>query len=318
MKLRAAASQWKICSASGKMRYQPNRTIIGKFEELSFIAVGTNGYICTKIKNVYKVQQVGTSTWSEIAYGNGKYVVINGNGYSSVSNDGINWTIPKQVTNTRSSFKSIKFINGQFILVNYYGYLNFSSDGIVWTEKQLSISNEFYDIAFGNEKYVLVGDQGYLATLTNNFTIDSSQWIKDDLNDKWRSIGFGNGKFVVVGDGNGRTSSSTDGINWTPVKKGSGADVTYGNGKFISVGSKSASVSTDGINWKSVTIENGSNYTLESVTFNNGTFIAAGYEYISYGNFKGCIIISTNGENWSTLEPIKDKLNRVYDICIMP
>lgn len=261
---------------------------------------------------------MGTSTWREIAYGNGKYVVINGNGYSSVSNDGINWTTPKQVTNTRSSFNNIKYINGQFLLVNYYGYLNFSSDGIVWTEKQLSISNEFYDIAFGNGKYVLVGNQGYLATLTNNFTIDSSQWLKDDLNDKWRSIVFGNGKFVIVGDRNGRASSSTDGINWTPVKNGSGADVTYGNEKYVSVGNGRTSVSTDGVNWKSATIENGSNYTLESVTFNNGTFIAAGYEYISYGNFKGCIIISTNGENWSTLEPIKDKLNRVYDICIMP
>ena len=31
--MRAAVSQWKICSTSGKSRYQPNRTIIGKFIE---------------------------------------------------------------------------------------------------------------------------------------------------------------------------------------------------------------------------------------------------------------------------------------------
>ena len=53
------------------------------------------------------------------------------------------------------------------------------------------------------------------------------------MDDKWNKIIFANGKFVVVGDRYGRTSSSTDGINWTPVKQGSGADVTYGNGRFV-------------------------------------------------------------------------------------
>lgn len=33
MILRAAVSQWEICSTSGKKRYQPNRTITGRFSK---------------------------------------------------------------------------------------------------------------------------------------------------------------------------------------------------------------------------------------------------------------------------------------------
>ena len=57
---------------------------------------------------------------------------------------------------------------------------------------------------------------------------------------------MGNGKFAVVGDRYGRTSSSADGINWTPVKQESGIGVTYGNGKYVSVGNGSISVSATG------------------------------------------------------------------------
>jgi len=49
-------------------------------------------------------------------------------------------------------------------------------------------------------------------------------------------------------------------INWTPVKQESGIGVTYGNGKYVSVGNGSISVSADGEYWKRATIQNGSSY----------------------------------------------------------
>ena len=153
----------------------------------------------------------------------------------------------------------IGFINGQFILVNYYdGQLCFTTDGMNWTTKKPISSSYFYDIAYGNGKYVVVGYQSYIAVLTNDFKVESYKWIKDTIDDCWKSIILGNGKFAVVGDR--YASSSADGINWTPVKQESGIGVTYGNGKYVSVGNGSISVSADGEYWKRATIQNGSSY----------------------------------------------------------
>lgn len=284
--------------------------------------ISTSGIIKSKIGDIDMI--VGTDTWKLIAYGNGKFVAINWGGYASTSTDGINWTTPKEVTTNRDSFQSLRFINGQFILVNYYdGQLCFTTDGMNWTFKKPISSSYFYDIAYGNGRYVVVGYQGYIAVLTDDFKVESYQWIKDTIDDCWKSIVFANGKFVVVGDRYGRTSSSTDGINWTPVKQGSGADVTYGNGKFISVGNGSISVSSDGETWKRATVQNGSNCNWTSVTYKNGKVIAVGHEYISYNNYIGYITTSVDGVIWTTPEQIKDELGKIVTaqlngVCAMP
>ena len=88
----------------------------------------------------------------------------------------------------------IGFINGQFILVNYYdGQLCFTTDGMNWTTKKPISSSYFYDIAYGNGKYVVVGYQSYIAVLTNDFKVESYKWIKDTIDDCWKSIILGNG-----------------------------------------------------------------------------------------------------------------------------
>lgn len=281
----------------------------------------TDNIIDVKVGDLNMV--IGTDDWKHIAYGNGKFVAINWSGYASTSIDGINWSTPKKVTTNRNSFKSLRFINGQFILVNYYdGQLCFTTDGVNWTTKNPISSSYFYDIAYGNGKYVIVGYQGYIAVLTNDFKVESYQWIKNDINHKWKSIVFGNGKFVVVDDEYYRTSSSTDGINWTPVKWGRGADVTYGNGKFVSVSKWSIIVSADGESWKPTTLHNNSKYNWASVTYKNGKFIAVGHEYVS-NNYIGYVTTSIDGENWTTPEQIKDESGKVVTaqfngVCTMP
>lgn len=284
--------------------------------------ISTSGIIKSKIGDIDMI--VGTDDWKHIAYGNGKFVAIDWNGYASTSIDGINWSTPKKVTTNRNSFQSLRFINGQFILVNYYdGQLCFTTDGMNWTTKNPISRSYFYDIAYGNGKYVIVGYQGYIAVLTNDFKVESYQWIKNDINHKWKRIVFGNGKFVVVDDNYDRTSSSTDGINWTPVKWGRGADVTYGNGKFVSVCNWIFIVSADGESWKSTTLHNNSKYNWASVTYKNGKFIAVGHEYVSYDNYIGYVTTSIDGENWTTPEQIKDESGKVVTaqlngVCAMP
>lgn len=122
-------------------------------------------------------------------------------------------------------------------------------------------SNNWRSIAYGNGKYVVVGESGYTTTST-----DGANWTTPKLagNANWNGVTYANGKFVIVGS-DGYTSTSTDGINWTTPKKTVGENswnsVTYVDGKFVIVGKSGyTSTSTDGINWtlrKLITDENG-------------------------------------------------------------
>ena len=52
-----------------------------------------------------------------------------------------------------------------------------------WTTTRPISSSYFYDIAYGNGKYVVVGYQSYIAVLTNDFKVESYKWIKDTIDD---------------------------------------------------------------------------------------------------------------------------------------
>jgi hypothetical protein len=93
------------------------------------------------------------------------------------------------------------------------------------TWKQASIPandapNEFWDIAYGNGRYVVSGfsrdtttDSGLMQSL------DGVNWqnvaTPELRGQRWTSIVFGNGLFVAVENATGKTATSSDGLNWT-------------------------------------------------------------------------------------------------------
>jgi hypothetical protein len=115
--------------------------------------------------------------WTELEYGNGKFVVfgsgINGTGESAYSTKGIDWTmstIPVLI-----GFPSLKFADGKFLAINANGSSTgqsaYSTDGIDWVETSMPVG-------------------------------------------AWRSISYGNGKFIVTESGS-RVAYSENGIsNW--------------------------------------------------------------------------------------------------------
>jgi len=152
-----------------------------------------------------------------------------------------------------------------------------------------------------------------------------------------RGIAYGNGVYVAVGS-QGLVMNSPDGVNWTIVNAGTSwniTDVTFGNNKFVAVGSDEGSLcmtSTDGQNWNvvnygspigdidatSVTYGNGLFVTvgqcgkawstdavtwhpssslspLSSVTYGNGVFVAVGQDPTG----AAAIYTSANGTTWS-------------------
>lgn len=89
----------------------------------------------------------------DLAYGNGIFVAVGGNGKSAYSTDGINWT---NVTFSSGTFYGITFANNKFICVGNSGYSFYSSDGINWTAMSGLSSNIFYNVSYQRkavEKY---------------------------------------------------------------------------------------------------------------------------------------------------------------------
>lgn len=107
----------------------------------------------------------------------------------------------------------------------------------------------------------------------------------------WNAITYGNGKYVAVGS-KGSIAYSEDGINWTTTAAGSytWTNVVYGDGKFVAAGSTGhTAFSEDGINW--TTRQPGSSSkTITCIAYGNGKY-AAGYPLDTYSY----ILISTDG-----------------------
>ena len=109
------------------------------------------------------------------------------------------------------------------------------------------------------------------------------------------AVAYGNGLFVAVGD-QGRTATSSDGVNWTSGTTGFGATLkglTFGNGSFVGVGGTMVYTSANGINWQQ--LNPGANDGLVAVTCGNGRFIAVGGGLLSRAN----VVVSTNLTEWS-------------------
>ena len=211
------------------------------------------------------------------------------------------------------------------------------ANGTTWTTIVQVGSDYWLSIAYGNGKFVAVGNSGYTSTSTDGVTWTTPKQVGSTY---WNGVTYGNGKFVAVGQ-SGRTSTSTDGLTWTtPKAVGSNGwyGVTYANGKFVAVGSSgSTTTSTNGTTW-TTPVQVGTN-TWRGVTYGNGKFVAVGgitstsgytttstdgltwttpiqlgtnvWRAVTYGNGKfvavghdGNTTTSTDGETWTTLKQV--------------
>lgn len=146
-------------------------------------------------------------------------------------------------------------------------------------------------IAYGNGIYVVVGLDGYTA-----YSTDGENWTRKTVGtESWYAIAFGNGKFVAVGKSR-KITTTTDGKTWTTVKQvgtsavGNWLAITYADGKFITSSSKGyGAISIDGVNWTNMRIASDYTWSLSTIAYGNGRFIASGMS----NTYK-----STDGETW--------------------
>ena len=188
---------------------------------------------------------------------------------------------------TNAQWYDVVYGNGKFVAVGDSGYIATSVDGVIWSEP-IEVGVPLVAVTYGNGKFVAVGYVGYIAT-----SVDGANWSVTQVgNADLPDVTYANGKFVAVGLV-GTIITSTDGVTWNTLTVGSYTwhGVTYANGKFVAVGyGGNTTTSTDGISWTEV-IDVGTD-TLDSVIYGNGKFVAVGDS--------GYIATSVDGANWST------------------
>ena len=180
--------------------------------------------------------------------------------------------------------------------------------GINWQWlNPLPQGNYLSSVAFGNGKYVAVGNETIMTSA------DGLNWsIINTESSSPSSVLYEGGQFVAVGYDYVLQSpvalTSTDGASWeTYPMKGGGSDIAYGNGIYISVScGPFVAVSSDAKEW--TTHDIGVDAEFNSVAYGNGVFVACVVCRMSCN----CKVIATSrdGDNWSTQEldiyPIND------------
>lgn len=218
----------------------------------------TGGYgvwgIATQISGLSGLQY-----WSS-AYGNGKFVIINDNGYISTSTDGETWTTPTQEFSQQHW--SVRYGANKFVAINHSGYISTSTDGTTWTTPTLNSNlnsvQPWYDFIYDGTRFISISADGYLSTSTDGTNWATPVEITDLGARYWDSLAY-NGTIYVLTNDSGYVSTSTDGENWaTPVQNAELSSVAvpswyalcWTGSEFMHLNTDGyTSTSTDGITW---------------------------------------------------------------------
>lgn len=215
-----------------------------------------------------------------IAYGNGKFVVVNYNSDNAMySEDGITWTMTTMPA--YNSWYDVVYGNGKFVAVGHSSNnAAYSVDGITWTATTLPYSGDWY-LGYGNNTFVAI--LGSMNSTHAAYSIDGVTWTASTLptpsnagSDRvyWTRICYGKEKFIVICNigvlgTKSAVTYSKNGIDWSEAVElpgnGNGwSKVTYSD-KFFAAGYQSNKIfiSEDGITW---TNKSPNSYTLNSTT----------------------------------------------------
>ena len=299
---------------------------------LSSLIMGLSIIDCTSIPDK-KNSNLGV-TWTivdeafgsaihDIAYGNGMFVAVTSNGEIVYSNDGISWAVAGEFKG--NTLYSIAYGGNRFVAGGSRGILLYSDDGINWTK----LPDSPFEIPYGVKEIAYAGGRFFAGTYGGDIPYSNEMAYSDDgIN--WtaftppprygiRNITYGGGRFVATSVWN-TILYSNDGIHWTDINirevapqvrfgytyNGSIGDITYGDDKFVAVGSYIDNmsiatggrivISSDGINWSGVSSgvldnifvgEKGIN----NIAYGGNRFVAAGDKYV--------IAYSDDGINWT-------------------
>jgi hypothetical protein len=284
-----------------------NRAASGRF-----VAVASGGTAALWSENGVVWNQFNMPTsgeWKCLAAGRTSYptpgnyqfvAICQGSDVAASSTDGKNWTA--RTMPAAQQWNSCTYGGGLFFAVatdsNSAAYsLNGSNWYAVTLPSGDSTLNEWVDVAYGKNTYVVLGNNGNtVATGTYNSTLNTWSWgfyimdvIADSSAKGWVSIAYGNDRFVALSS-TGDVGYSFDGTTWYPAtmpsQDGSTAHnwkkIRYAQGVFFAVGDTGgrdiaadpsevatnfAAQSSDGVIWTARTLASTAEWV--SVAFGN-------------------------------------------------
>jgi len=237
-----------------------------------------------------------------VSHINGVFMAVGSAGAIYTSANGSSWT--KVNSGTTSEMAGCAYGNGKYVAVGASGTIRTSIDTVNWTGMTYGTGYPLKSVTFGNEKFVAVGSdgKGYAKILSST---NGSDWLEMEVPENLRrleAVLYASPLFVAVGI-YGSITTSSDGITWTKQTAGATKNlkgITQGAGLWVAVGGEitfkaeetflygpSVQTSQNGSQWTERVI--GSTDWLKTVTYGNGTFVAAGGEIVS----------SPNGINWT-------------------
>jgi hypothetical protein len=219
-------------------------------------------------QKMYETNLFGIGSWSSGAVGNGRIVMCNKAVRNNItrsyrvyySTDGIVWN---PSFNDYAPLYCIAYGNNKFIICSDNNTLFYSSDAINWTSKIYERDNDWTEVVYGNNVFLM-----FNAIVYNDYarSTDGTNWTsytfpKSHLGLR---IKYCNDKFIATGyydSSVGWIYYSFDGIQWneaTGYNPSKWSGVCYGNGKYVAVadGSNIAAISSNGINWSNITLPN--------------------------------------------------------------
>lgn len=196
--------------------YANGKFIAGGNSDLIYSTDGMTWTTCTA--SIYRI--------NDVAFGNSYYIAVgetdSGLGYPDLfySTDGINWTRKATGATWGSPALNVvchdgtRFVAAGDTTTRVYT----STNGYTWADESCTIHGVPISLVYGNGKYVMVGDSGYIDYSTDHLT-----WTKATcpVTTKLYRVAYGNGLFVAVGV-YGVILTSPDGITWTQRTSGFG------------------------------------------------------------------------------------------------
>ena len=265
----------------------------------------------------YGASAAAAINWNAVTYGNGKFVAVcnnlNADKQVMYSPDGISWTgadSAKDISWRSVTYGELSDGTKRFVAIandgkdknnNQQPRVMYSTDGIDWTSANAASASQWYDVAYGNDRFVAVssgGDPNRAMTSATGISWQGRQL--PGSGGSWTGVGYGNGTWIAVGSAGKVARSSDGGVNWTaittPFTTTDWGKVAYGNNTWVAIGTGDpvvrAMYSTDeGLTWIAGAIPAPNIW--QYLTFGNGTFVAVA------SNGTNRVMYSSDGITWS-------------------
>ena len=230
------------------------------------------------------------------AYGDGTFVIAIQYTQSVYSIDnGVTWNTNNMPS---SRWGCIAFGNGVFVAGVQYGKSTwYSTDkGVTWQQGgDLPESIRSESSTFGDGVFICIGSDNSYAYISND---NGQTWQKGgEIGSSKVGIAYGNGVFVVVGNNDIRYSTDK-GVTWHQSTIPANINyytVTYGNNKFVAVGSSDNGIVYSEDNGQTWTRISAVSNLYPRIAYGNGVFVIIGY-------FNSTMYYSTDLLNWSTAQ----------------